>query len=393
MSGNGELALSSPLVVFFFIFASICTLSSLTVCVLIYLQKQKISSSSSTCCRLLLMLHITLVIEEITSFPYAYNGNQVICEIMGFLHAYSGLANIVAMWLLTMYYANYVYVSMNSIQQFVQNQRYTRLMVFVFPLITALPLFVHDANDTSNDDKTSYGKDHDIFCAFEAKSAEATIWIIMIYYLWAWLFIIISLGIVLYVVCTVQERYVVCCRCKERVSYCFQGIQSLIRGEGFRRHEDEHREIALGQGLAPASPVRGSSMSYNASMSTRSTTRTRDQQLVSKIFSTVGIYVMITLASWIPRTFRRFAYFVTSGRLDLSSRDYLLLTLPIYFIGICYSVLYMVDTTPLELPDMTFATANRTASAAGNGGMEVEWGDILTAAESNPMSRQNSVAT
>ena len=402
MAGDsGNISSDSPVSIFFFVFASLSTLSSITVCLLIYLQKQTIISSTSTCCRLLFMLHMTLVIEEITSLPFAYNTNKEVCEIMGFLHAYSGLANIVAMWLLTLYYANYVYVSKNWIQRFIQNQRYTRLMVFVFPLITVLPLIVHYGevlNDKSNDDdETSYGRDHDIFCAFEAKSHVATIWVIMVYYIWAWLFIFLSLGIVIYVIFTVQKRYVVFCRCHERTMSCCLRIRSLLRGEGMNRVEftdedfDEDQHILLGDGSLSQSFLRGNSMSYTAStsrMSGVSIGRTRDKQLVSKIFSTVGIYVMITLGSWIPRTFRRFRYFVTSGTHDYSTRNYLLLTLPIYFIGICYAVLFLMDSSPLQLQDVNFGNGSRRSSTgdhSSSGGVDIEWDDILNAADIDPV--------
>jgi hypothetical protein len=322
--------------------------------------------------------------EEIVSLPYAYTGNETVCQVMGFIHAYSGLANIVAMWLLTLYYANYVYLSLDSIQRFVQHKRYTRIAVFIFPLITALPLSKGD-NSGGHDDDKSYGKDHQIWCAFEAKDENSTLWIIMVYYLWAWLFILLSLGIVFYVIFSIQQQVecgfcrsmMVCLRnCWRNGSkvFCCCG-QSTTAGGGEEQGLEDH--ILSDFGHSNRSTLEHSHSRSIMTSPSRST-HVVDTHILSKVFSTIGIYVMITLASWIPRTFRRFSAFLSSGSLDFSSQEYLLLTLPIYFIGIAYSILFVIDPSPLKLPDVRFGDGGGSrGSTDSRGGIDMDWGDIL----------------
>jgi NADH:ubiquinone oxidoreductase subunit 3 (subunit A) len=276
------------------------------------------------------------------------------------------------MWLLTLYYANYVYLSLDSIQRFVQHKRYTRIAVFIFPLITAL-FFCVDGYQGHHHE--TYGKDHQIWCAFEAKDKISSIWIIMVFYLWAWLFILLSLGIVFYVIFSIQQQrggcdcgFYECWKLTLRRCYCLCCCRCR---DGRKDGEENILDHENGHPRSSNQPAAGSIIRRRSHLA--------DSNVLGKVFSTIGIYVMITIASWVPRTFRRFS---ASNNYDFSSQDYLLLTLPIYFTGIAYSILFIIDPSPLKLPDVKFGTTGDGNIEESTDGIDMEWGDVFRLTES-----------
>ncbi len=141
----------------------------------------------TTSTQLLLLLHFTLLFEEVTTLPYAYAGNDGLCKAFGFFHVYSGLSNIMVTGVLTLHYCNFILFTNHALGNFLSKYKLT--LIFGFPLITLLPF--------STD---SYGKANDCWCTLPSSNQISNIWAIAVFYGWAWIVLFISFGLICYVI-------------------------------------------------------------------------------------------------------------------------------------------------------------------------------------------------
>mmetsp|Transcript_6981 Transcript_6981/g.11651 ORF Transcript_6981/g.11651 Transcript_6981/m.11651 type:complete len:315 (-) Transcript_6981:190-1134(-) len=124
--------------------------------------------------KLLLSLHITLLIQDISSLPYAYVGNYTLCAIAGFFHIYGGLANILTVFQLTVYYRSLFFDDCARLVRYIE--RWTSSITYGIPLFTLLGF-------VSN----SYHAYLDAWCTL-VNYVES----MMMLYVWLWLMLIVS---------------------------------------------------------------------------------------------------------------------------------------------------------------------------------------------------------
>jgi hypothetical protein len=185
---------NTPVVIFLYIYASISILFTAYAGISLLIpipdevtSRQTSSRNISTATpmkpftlakKLLIYLHFALLVQEIVLLPFAFTGNPILCRIIGFIHSYSGLSNIVATFLLTLYCVNYISWSSKRIDQLIVRSK--DFLCVLFPLITAIPLVMDD-----------YGK-HDAWCQMHFQgiqnNSEAFALAIVFYYMWMWSF-------------------------------------------------------------------------------------------------------------------------------------------------------------------------------------------------------------
>jgi hypothetical protein len=183
-----------------------------------------------------------------------------------------------AMGLLVVHYVNYI----SSYSPWLMRRiaKYKTRMVFVFPLITALPFITPD---------DSYGRTNEIFCGLPSNTETQNIWAIAILHFWLWIVVFIS---------------------------CFRLIQTL------------YKALQL------------------------------DVQLASKIFTTIGVYVLITMAAWLERTIPRILNLVDS-KFHSPKITYFLLIYIVYSIAVIYAVLLFFDRKIVLVDYQTFFNSQR----------------------------------
>ena len=84
---------SSDQAIVFLVFAVFSTLCSFGAAGFI----AKHGNLRSNASKLLIYLHVSLLMEEVSSFPYAFSSNSALCKVMGWLHILSSLMNIFTM--------------------------------------------------------------------------------------------------------------------------------------------------------------------------------------------------------------------------------------------------------------------------------------------------------
>ncbi len=175
---NGaEMKTSSPLVIFSYILGAVAIIVSTSAYGSITL-----SPSRTIARQLLLYLHLSLIVEEIVSLPFTFTGNRTLCRTTGFLHSYSGVSNVIAMWLITTYSVNYIRGGYPKIDQFIYYWK--EFLCFAFPLITIFALISNE-----------YGEQNDAWCELtyiRDKNSASLLLSIMFYYMWIWIFLILS---------------------------------------------------------------------------------------------------------------------------------------------------------------------------------------------------------
>jgi hypothetical protein len=182
--------LHQPVVIFLYIFAAISILFCGYACISLFrplmmglvTNHQLTNKRTTTVARkLLIYLHITQILQEIVLLPYVYIEDGILCRVIGFMHSYSGLSNIMATWLITLYSVNYISWASPHIDQFII--KYKETVCFLFPLITVVPLVMGD-----------YGK-HDAWCQLKYTVKKALEMDIVFYYIWMWMFTFFSVCI------------------------------------------------------------------------------------------------------------------------------------------------------------------------------------------------------
>jgi len=216
--------------------------------------------------RLLLLVHLTLFLEELSSLPYIYNPVESLCDTVSFLHFYSGLANAVAVGLLVISYRYHFFEEKADSVKLVF--KYSVLLVLGFPLITVLP-FITD----------SYSNNNDVWCTMQVHTKTTNIWAIAIFYFPAWSILLISTIILVYTMCQVYSI---------------------------------------------------------------------DQEIGSNMFSTTGMYSIISILAWIPRSIARF---INYGGGEVDNNAFLYAYIPVYVAGILYTCVFLREKKSLLLFD------------------------------------------
>ena len=216
--------------------------------------------------RLLLLVHVTLFLEELSSLPYVYNGVEFLCSAVSFFHFYSGLANAVAVGLLVVSYRYHFFEEKAESVKLIF--KYSVLLVLGFPLITLLPF----ATD-------SYTNNNEVWCTMQVDTQTTNIWAIAVFYFWAWTILLISTFILIY---TMYQVYSI------------------------------------------------------------------DQEIGSNMFSTTGMYSIISIVAWIPRSVARFINFRGGG---MDNMAFLYAYIPVYVAGILYTCVFLREKKSLLLFD------------------------------------------
>lgn len=161
----------------FFVLVAVSMSMSLFTCATILKFGSKTIST-----KLVLYLHVTLLLEELSTIPYLYNGNHGLCEFMGFLHLYSGMTNSVVVLFMTLIY-RYIFIEDTyKVSQFITAR--LEFLIFIPSLVSALPFTT-----------SSYGEVESAWCDIENSTDSSAIWATLLFFGWICTLIVIS-GIV-----------------------------------------------------------------------------------------------------------------------------------------------------------------------------------------------------
>lgn len=260
----------------YYVIAAVSALSSVFVCLTLWV----FASLRTTATQLLLLVHLTLLCEELSSLPYAFNWNDGLCATIAFLHFYAGFANAVSIGLLVISYRYHFIDDTYDITKFIH--KYSIQMVAGIPLVTLLPFITN-----------SYMNDNEVWCTMQTNSTITNAWAFGTFYCWAWLILIIS---TLVLVVTMYQVFSV------------------------------------------------------------------DKEIGKKLFSTTGMYAIISILSWVPRTAARF----WNVNEDIDNTAFLYAYFPVYISGILYTIVFMREKKALllfdRLSDWTGSDLNRSVS-------------------------------
>lgn len=152
-----------------------------------------IKSSLSVTTQLLLLLHVSAILESIASLPSAFTGNESCCKTMGVLHYYFGLVIMGVVVSLTVLLYNYIHKNDPTIEDRIQ--KYGIPFILTFSLITLLPLSVN-----------GYGVSNDVWCSISYNHHSDNAWAFGTFYIWALIAWIISIVFIIYLSYTVIEN-------------------------------------------------------------------------------------------------------------------------------------------------------------------------------------------
>lgn len=155
----------------------------LTSYVLYFLLRRSTRSNFS---KAILYLHVTQVIDVISSLPNIYSNDDSLCAFIGFLHYYSGLANVCsgAAINIVLYRSLFVSEGFDSLAKYLKY--WHEIFVFVFPLLTILPFSTGSYGNTIYDDDVSLG-----WCSMK-RGNVGTGWAFGVLYAWVWLILFSS---------------------------------------------------------------------------------------------------------------------------------------------------------------------------------------------------------
>lgn len=158
----------------FYIIAAI----SMAMSVFVAVSIQKFGSRTIST-KLVLYLFVTLFIEEITSIPYAYEYNAGLCSFAGFVHTYSGMSNVVVVFLMILVY-RYIFIEDTlGISKTIASK--LELIVFGPSLIALFPFAT-----------SSYGVVDTVWCDLQSNNKPSMLWATFIFFCWIVLIITLS---------------------------------------------------------------------------------------------------------------------------------------------------------------------------------------------------------
>lgn len=116
--------------------------------------------SNTLSTKLVLYLHISQILQDIFVLPKVFTGDVVLCKIAGWLHIYSGMANIIVVAMMAITYRHLFFFDQYKIQPFMT--KYVTYLVFGFPLVSVLPFSTNSYGKVKND-MCSFHKHNEIF--------------------------------------------------------------------------------------------------------------------------------------------------------------------------------------------------------------------------------------
>jgi hypothetical protein len=126
----------------------------------------------------LMLLHISLICEELTALPFVYNSNNDLCTTAAFFHFYVGLSYVVSIALLVVSYRYHFFSDSFGLNAFIQ--KWTMCIITIFPLITLLPFI-----------NRSYANHDGPWCTASSDHGDHD-WEVGVFYIWVWLLLACS---------------------------------------------------------------------------------------------------------------------------------------------------------------------------------------------------------
>jgi hypothetical protein len=233
--------------------------------------------------KLLLILHLSLVFEELTTLPQAYNGDPVVCESVAFLHYYFGLANTIAVGFLVVSYRYHFVEDSWNVVTFMFNHAVP--FILLFSLVTLLPFM-----------SGSYDTDNGVWCTMATGSKMTNFWALAVFFFWVWCILLFSTAVLLI---TMYQVYSV------------------------------------------------------------------DPEVGYSLFSTTGLYAIISILAWVPRTAIRFS---TGSFEDLNDLTFVYAYLPVNIAGMLYTLVFLREKNALLLFDKWADWTGDDGPGGGSGG-------------------------
>lgn len=246
----------------YYVIAGISACCSVFVCFTLL----AFASLKSTATQLLLLLHITLLCEELSTLPFVFTSNRGICSAIAFLHFYSGFANAVSIGLLVILFRYHFMEDTFGFTNFIQ--KYSVYLVSIIPLITLLPFITN-----------SYNNDNDVWCTMETNSVTTNVWAFCTFFVWTWLILVFSTLVL---------------------------MQTMFKVYSI------------------------------------------DKDMGMRIFCTTGMYSIIAILSWVPRTAARFW---NGNNENMDRTAFLYSYFPVYISGILYTVVFLREKRAYLLLD------------------------------------------
>jgi hypothetical protein len=150
----------------YYVFAAVSTLCSIGV--IVSILKVGFDTSPS---KLVLCLHLTMLVENLTSIPDLYCMNNGLCSFLGFLRTYFGVSNALVLLMIVLHYRFIFIIDQFNIKDFISMHR--EKIIFFTPIFTILPFSTN-----------SYGATRGIWCSVKSDNISDDIWSFAIYYIW-----------------------------------------------------------------------------------------------------------------------------------------------------------------------------------------------------------------
>lgn len=173
--------LSDPWLIYLFIFASISTCTTISVILHLLFTKTK-EIREDIRIKFVFILHVTILLEDISNLPEVYIHNPGICGFMGWLHYYSGLSNAIVILFMGLHYFSFLQYEWLSQDLEKWLYHYANHFIFLFPLITLLPF-----------SQNAYSIEDNLWCTLPSTNTIANNWSIGIFYFWVILFLTTSM--------------------------------------------------------------------------------------------------------------------------------------------------------------------------------------------------------
>jgi hypothetical protein len=250
---------NDPLLIIYYIIASLGIIGSLHVLITIL---HTFKSKNSCFTILLLLLHFSLLAEEIFALPNVFNHDETVCEIAESFFEYFGLMNIIVVGLLV--YAHRWSILDPSVQVPARSMKIGEVVIILFPMIVFLPFI----------DRVYEMPDNSPWCSVPYADSQSSSgkWFLGVYLAWVWL---VLLGSVL------------------------SSVDLMIR-------------LSL-----------------------------TSKRLLRSYLTTVGLYTVVSLCCWIPRSIVRFAG-------DDTNAIRFVAYIPIYLSGMMYTVIFKRSQERIE---------------------------------------------
>lgn len=268
--------LLAPTVIFFLI-AGFSIAGNIAV--LYHAFQHSFQSFKAITTKLIIMLHISTLLQNICTLPDIYAEDATVCAIMGFAHYYTGLINVIIIIFTTITYYFFLFESVQGRKITEWINHYGIPFAFGFSFITVLPYSTN-----------SYGQ-ADVWCTLTIDDNMANVWSFVIFYLWVMFAIVICSFVTLYIVY------------------------------------------------------------YSAK---------HDAALSRRLFTSIGIYIIISVICFLPRVIPRLIELFTE--FDVTDTVQFVTGIPMYIAGIAYCVCYYKNSNTLRSYENDTTSVDRSHS-------------------------------